>query len=49
MKIPFNRPLATGEEFVYIKEAVDSLGEVIGLTVKEDVLDQIFSRFCIGK
>jgi len=32
-----------------IKEAVDSLGEVIGLTVKEDVLDQIFSRFCIGK
>ena len=23
MKIPFNRPLATGEEFVYIKEAVD--------------------------
>jgi tRNA modification GTPase len=32
-----------------IKDAVDSLGEVIGLTVKEDILDQIFSRFCIGK
>jgi tRNA modification GTPase len=32
-----------------IQEAVHSLGEVIGTTVKADVLDQIFSRFCIGK
>jgi tRNA modification GTPase len=32
-----------------IMEAVDTLGEVIGVTVKEDVIDQIFSRFCIGK
>ena len=32
-----------------ILEAVDTLGEVIGVTVKEDVIDQIFSRFCIGK
>jgi tRNA modification GTPase len=32
-----------------IQEAVDSLGEIIGTSVKVDVLDQIFSRFCIGK
>ncbi|MCP4104272.1 MAG: tRNA uridine-5-carboxymethylaminomethyl(34) synthesis GTPase MnmE [Desulfobacteraceae bacterium] len=32
-----------------IRESMDLLGEIIGITVREDVLDQIFSRFCIGK
>ena len=32
-----------------IKEALDSLGEIIGVVAKEDVIDQIFNRFCIGK
>ena len=32
-----------------IKEAIDSLGEIMGVTAKEDVIDQIFRRFCIGK
>ncbi|RZB37690.1 MAG: tRNA modification GTPase [Desulfobacteraceae bacterium Eth-SRB2] len=32
-----------------IKEALDSIGEIIGDTAKDDVIDQIFSRFCIGK
>jgi tRNA modification GTPase len=32
-----------------IKGAVDHLGEVIGITTPEDLLDQVFSRFCIGK
>lgn len=32
-----------------IKEAIDSLGEIVGVTAKEDVIDQIFRRFCIGK
>jgi tRNA modification GTPase len=32
-----------------IKETLDSLGEIIGVVDKEDVIDQIFSRFCIGK
>ena len=32
-----------------LQEAIDALGEIIGLTAREDVLDQIFSRFCIGK
>ncbi len=32
-----------------IKEAIDGLGEIVGVTAKEDVIDQIFRRFCIGK
>lgn len=32
-----------------IKEAIDSLEEIIGVSVKEGILDRIFNRFCIGK
>jgi len=32
-----------------IQDAIDALGEIIGVTTREDLLDQIFSRFCIGK
>lgn len=32
-----------------IREALDSLGEIVGVTTSEDVLDRIFSTFCIGK
>ena len=32
-----------------LKEALDRLGEIIGVTTTEDIIDQIFSRFCIGK
>lgn len=32
-----------------IKETLDSLGEIIGAVAKEDVIDKIFNRFCIGK
>ncbi|MEZ4525242.1 MAG: hypothetical protein R2941_04910 [Desulfobacterales bacterium] len=32
-----------------IREAADLLGEIVGITVREDVLDRIFSTFCIGK
>jgi tRNA modification GTPase len=32
-----------------LREALDCLGEIIGVTTSEDLLDQIFSRFCIGK
>jgi tRNA modification GTPase len=31
------------------QEAIDHLGEVIGTTTTEDLLDRIFSQFCIGK
>jgi tRNA modification GTPase len=32
-----------------LKEAMDALDEVAGISVKTDVLDTLFSRFCIGK
>ncbi len=32
-----------------LKEALDALGEIIGATTTDQILDQIFSRFCIGK
>ena len=32
-----------------LKEALDALGEIVGKTTTEDILDQIFNRFCIGK
>jgi tRNA modification GTPase len=34
---------------INIQEAIDSLDEILGTNVKVDVLDQIFSQFCIGK
>ena len=34
---------------VDIQASLDHLGEVIGVTTPDDVLDRIFSQFCIGK
>ncbi|MGD8883026.1 MAG: hypothetical protein PVI82_14115, partial [Desulfobacterales bacterium] len=34
---------------IHLQEAIDALGEITGDYTKLDVLDQIFSRFCIGK
>lgn len=41
----------TGEEFVAaeIRAALEDLGRVLGAVYTEDILDRIFSRFCIGK
>jgi tRNA modification GTPase len=40
-----------GEELVAaeLRVALDALGEVVGAVYTDDVLDRIFSRFCIGK
>ncbi len=34
---------------VDLKEGLESLGEITGETTGEDILDHIFSNFCIGK
>jgi tRNA modification GTPase len=40
-----------GDELVALdlRLAADALGQVVGATVNDDILDRIFSRFCIGK
>lgn len=42
---------AAGEELIAaeLRMALDQLGQVVGAVYTEDVLDRIFSRFCIGK
>jgi tRNA modification GTPase len=32
-----------------LREATDSLGEIVGETTTDEILDQIFNQFCIGK
>ncbi|MDD4457422.1 MAG: tRNA uridine-5-carboxymethylaminomethyl(34) synthesis GTPase MnmE, partial [Syntrophotalea acetylenica] len=34
---------------VEIGEALDRVGEITGETTPDDVLDRIFTKFCIGK
>ena len=34
---------------IHLQEAIDFLGQILGTNIKVNVLDQIFSRFCIGK
>ena len=34
---------------VYIKESLECLGKITGETVTEDVIKEIFSKFCLGK
>ena len=31
------------------EEAMEALGELTGRTVREDLVETIFSRFCVGK
>ena len=40
-----------GDELVTleIRKAIDHLGRILGTVYTEDILDRIFSRFCIGK
>ena len=40
-----------GEELIAaeIRTALDELGHVVGAVYTDDLLDRIFSRFCVGK
>jgi tRNA modification GTPase len=34
---------------IELRTALDTLGRIVGTTDTEDILGEIFSRFCIGK
>jgi len=34
---------------IEIRESLDSLGEVVGEVITDDILERVFSQFCIGK
>ena len=35
--------------YVDLEDALSALGEVTGQTVQEEIIDRVFSRFCVGK
>jgi tRNA modification GTPase len=49
----FRDGLTTGSTLdllaVDLKEALDALGEITGEVTSADILEEIFSRFCVGK
>ncbi len=34
---------------VELRDALDAIGEIIGITTSDDILNEVFSKFCIGK
>ena len=34
---------------VDLRISLDALGDIVGKTTTEDILDRIFSQFCVGK
>jgi len=34
---------------IELRDALDNIGEITGAVTREDILDKIFSDFCIGK
>ena len=48
-KITINEGLPIDMISINIKTAIESLGEILGESVSEDVLNKIFEKFCVGK
>ena len=34
---------------IYIKEILENLGNITGEVVTEDIINEIFAKFCLGK
>lgn len=35
--------------YVDLEDVLSALGEVTGVTIQEEIIDQVFARFCVGK
>ncbi len=35
--------------YIDLEELISALGEVTGVTVQDEIIEQVFSRFCVGK
>ncbi len=35
--------------YIDLEEVISALGEVTGVTVQEEIIEQVFKRFCVGK
>jgi len=44
-----NSSLPLEIQALHLRGALDSLGEITGVVTTEDILDRVFSEFCIGK
>ena len=40
---------AVSDDLSDVEEALSALGELTGASVREDITDRIFQRFCVGK
>ena len=43
------RHVQSTDDLAAVEQALEALGELTGRTVREDVTDCIFKRFCVGK
>lgn len=41
--------LPTDVLYVDLEDLISALGEVTGVTVQDEIIEQVFSRFCVGK
>jgi tRNA modification GTPase len=44
-----NKSLSPEFLSIELRDALDALGEILGITTPEEILNKIFSNFCIGK
>ena len=49
MKECIKNQMPTDVLYVDLEELIAALGEVTGITVQDEIIDMVFSRFCVGK
>ncbi|MDV3205343.1 MAG: tRNA uridine-5-carboxymethylaminomethyl(34) synthesis GTPase MnmE [Weeping tea tree witches'-broom phytoplasma] len=49
VKKDINQKFPIDIHVINLKEAYEALGEIIGNSVKEDLVNELFSKFCLGK